>query len=192
MTEKENTAEASVGPVTVSIARKIKPGKEAEYESWVRKIIQVGSGFPGHLGVDVLTPSARTGGDYVLLVRFDTYANQRAWEESQERANCLEALEDIAVGEARISKATGLETWFALPDLPVQAAPNKHKMALVLSVVVFLLVLLVNVLFADLLATLPMVLRVLIVSVVQVLLLTYLIMPRVTALLKRWLYPTSV
>ncbi len=189
--EKENTHEHDVGPVTVSIARRIKPGKEALYEEWVRKIIVVGSTFAGHRGVDVLKPSSRTGGEYVLLVRFDNYANQRAWELSEQRASCLKELEPITVGEARITKATGLETWFSLPDVPVQAPPNKHKMAFVLSVVVFILVLLVNVLFADQLAPLPMVLRIALVSVVQVLLLTYVIMPRVTALLKGWLYPSQ-
>jgi antibiotic biosynthesis monooxygenase (ABM) superfamily enzyme len=61
-------------------------------------------------------------------------------------------------------------------------------MAVVLSGVVFLLVLSANLLFGEQLAELPLVLRVAILSIVQVLLLTYVVMPRVTALLKRWLY----
>ena len=176
------------GPVTVSIARRIKPGKEGEYEEWVRRIIATASEFPGHMGVDVLKPSPGTRGEYVILNRFDTYANQRNWEESSERSEFLEELLPIAEGDTRISKVSGLEFWFSLPEVPLSAAPNRHKMAVVLSVVVFVLVLLVNLIFGKWLAEVPLIFRTAIVATAQVLLLTYLVMPRVTSLLKGWLY----
>lgn len=176
------------GPVTVSIARRVRPGKEAQYEDWVRRVVAVASTFPGHLGVNVLKPSPGTGGEYVVLVRFDSYAHQKAWEDSEQRAQFHRELDELTEGEDVVTKVSGLEFWFSLPEVPAQAAPSQHKMALVLCVVVFVLVLLTNVLFGEQLAHLPLILRVAVLAVVQVLLLTYVVMPRVTALLKRWLY----
>ena len=176
------------GPVTVCVARRIKPGKEDEYEQWVRRVIATASKFPGHMGVDILKPSPGTRGEYVILNRFDSYANQRNWEESPERSKFLEELLPIAEGDTRISKVSGLEFWFSLPEVPISTAPNRHKMAAVLSIVVFALVLIVNLVFGEWLQEIPLVLRTAIVATAQVLLLTYLVMPRVTSLLKAWLY----
>lgn len=124
----------------------------------------------------------------MLLVRFDSYAHQKAWEDSNERAEFHRQLSELTKGEDKISKVSGLEFWFSLPEIPAQSKPSQHKMAVVLSGVVFLLVLFANLLFGEQLAELPLVLRVALLSIVQVLLLTYVVMPRVTALLKRWLY----
>ncbi len=180
-----------IGPVTVSIARRVRPGKEQDYEDWVRRIIVIGSKFPGHSGVNVLKPSLGTGGEYILLTRFDNYENQRVWEESEERAGFLTELDEITEGDARITKASGLESWFSLQEVPIQIVPSRYKMTIVITVAVFFLVLLVNVLFKPLLEQLPFVLRVAVLSVIQVVLLTYVVMPRATALLKNWLYPSQ-
>ncbi len=174
-------------PVTVCIARRVRAGKEADYENWIKRIVVTASTFPGHMGVDILKPSEKTGGEYVLLIRYDNEQHQIAWEKSEERALFLQELGDLVEGE-KVSKVSGLELWFSLPDVPVAAAPSQHKMALVLCVVVFLLVYLVNLIFGAYLAELSLVLRVALLSIVQVVLLTYVVMPRVTGLLKNWLY----
>ncbi|MCG2634682.1 MAG: antibiotic biosynthesis monooxygenase [Gammaproteobacteria bacterium] len=176
------------GPVTISTARRIRPGMEAAYEAWVRQIIAAATRFPGHLGVDVLRPAPGSGGEYVLLTRFDSYRNQIAWEHSGERAELLEQLSEMTDGETKVSKVSGLEFWFALPEVPAQAKPNRHKMALLLCGVVFLLVLAINLSAGEQLARLPLAVRAAVLSIAQVLLLTYIVMPRITALLKSWLY----
>ncbi len=61
-------------------------------------------------------------------------------------------------------------------------------MALVLIVVVFCVVMAMNILLGKYLSQLPVVARVAVVVVAQVLLMTYVVMPRVTRLLKPWLY----
>ena len=179
---------AENGPVTVSIARRILKGKEEAYETWLRRTISAAKQFPGHMGVDVLRPSAQTGGDYVLIVRFDSYAHQRDWESSETRAMLLLELGELTEGETRVKKASGIEFWFSLPEVPQNVAPSRHKMALVLSVVVFILVLLVNILFGDWLGQMSLIPRVLILALSQVLMLTYVVMPPVTRLLRHWLY----
>lgn len=189
MAEDDSAAPGGAeGPITVSIARKVKPGREKDYEAWVSGISAAASRFAGHMSVNVLKPGAATGGDYVIIYRYDSYAHCRAWEDSAERAEWVAKLGDIVEGEAAVKRVTGLEFWFDLPEVPAAAHPSPHKMALTLIVVVFSIVLPLNLIFGPFLAMLPFWLRTLTVVVVQVLLMTYLVMPRVTRALKPWLY----
>ncbi len=177
-------------PVTVSIARRAKAGKEKLYEDWLHSISEVATKFPGHQGVHVLKPSAKTGGEYVLIVGFSSYAHQKEWEESDVRQRFLNELDekDLIEGPADIKKVSGLEFWFTLPEVPASARPNQHKMALVLLVVVFFIIYMTNVLVGPWLSTLEPVLRIALIVFVQVLLMTYVVMPNVTRLLKTWLF----
>lgn len=179
------------GPVTVSIARRVRSGKEAQYEEWVSRVIATGSTFTGHAGVDVLKPSPGTGGEYILLTRFDCYENQRIWELSDERAEFLAELDQITEGDTKITRASGIEAWFLLPEVPKQAVPNKHKMTVIITVSIFLLVLLVNAVLGYWLEQLPYVFKVAAVATIQVCLLSYVILPRATVFFKPWLYPTK-
>lgn len=177
------------GPVTVTIARRVKPGLEAEYERWIDGVSKVAQTFPGHMGVSTLPPSDVTDGDYVIIFRYDTYEHLRAWEESDERAAWLEKLEGLVEGEARIQRVTGLEFLFPLAEVPAATPPpSPHKMALVLIVVVFCLVTAINLIFGQWLAQLSLLARIFVLVALQVLLMTYVVMPRVTKVLKPWLY----
>jgi len=179
-------------PVTVSVARRILPGREQDYEDWVKGVSTVAAQFPGHMGVNVLRPSPATKGAYVLIYRFDSYAHGQAWEESEDRALWVGKLAGMTEGEATYKKVTGLEFWFDLPEMPAEMKPSPHKMALVLIVVVFVLVYALQLTLGEWLADGPFWLRVLAVVTVQVLLMTYVVMPRVTRLLKGWLYGAGV
>ncbi|KAB7623325.1 antibiotic biosynthesis monooxygenase [Alkalilimnicola sp. S0819] len=179
------------GPITVAVSRKVRPGREAEYEDWVKGVTDAALEFPGHLGVNVLRPGPSTDNEYVIIYRFDSYAHARAWDESAERAEFTARLEPLVEGDTKVKRVTGLEFWFDLPTVPAGAKPpSKHKMALVLAVVVFTMLLLLNLLFNQipLLARMHWIPRLAVVVVLQIGLLTYLVMPQVTRLLKPWLY----
>lgn len=183
-------SDAAETAVTVSIARKVKQGAEKQYEDWLHRIADVAMKFPGHQGVHILKPSKKTGGEYVLIVGFNSYAHQKEWEESEQRQRFLDELDqkELIEGCTKIKKVSGLEFWFTLPEIPSSAVPNRHKMALVLIVVVFSLLLTINLLLDPWLAILPPILKLAIMVVGQVLLMTYLVMPPVTRSLKTWLY----
>lgn len=175
-------------PVTVCISRKVKPGKESDYEQWIKGITAAASTFQGHLGMNVLRPNAKTGGEYVTIYRFDTYAHARLWEQADVRQQWIDKLDDIVESTTKVHKITGLEFWFDLPNMPVSARPNPHKMALVLMVVVYSLVLSLNIILAPLIGHFDLWLRLIVIIALQVLLMTYVVMPRVSVLLKSWLY----
>jgi|TARA_R110000868_G_scaffold40927_2_gene140532 antibiotic biosynthesis monooxygenase (ABM) superfamily enzyme len=138
------------GPVTVCISRKIKSGCETKYEKWISGVIDAASDFVGHMGCNVLRPAPATGDKYVIIYRFDNYANCMKWELSYLRQQWLDKLESIVEGESSTCRNTGLEFWFDLPELPINKKPSPHKMALVLVVIVYILVMAINIIFESL------------------------------------------
>ena len=172
---------------TTIVARKIRAGAEKKYEDWLRRVIKVGSGFPGHRGVDIVRPSPGTCGLHLLLVRFDSQADMQRWENSRERQGFLRELADLTTGETLRDNATGLESWFSVPGAPMP--PNRHRMTLLITVVVFLLVLLIQGVAGPLLGRLSLIPRVALLSILQVGLLSYAIMPWLSRWLSRWLHP---
>lgn len=187
----DNQQEKEEGPVTVSVSRKAVAGKEKEYEEWISGITQSASKYPGHMGTNVLRPSDATKGEYVIIYRFDNYLNACHWEQSDERSEWLEKVAPLVQGKAIRKKVTGLEFWFDLPSIPVTHVPSRWKMAFVLFVVVYMLVLSLSTLMGPIIGDFAFWQKLLVIIPMQVVLMTYVVMPRVTKLLKKWLYTTS-
>ena len=179
---------STTGAVTLVVARRVLPGREAEYERLLRVLHQQVHGTQGYLGTEVVHNSAEH--EYVSIVRFDSLANLRAWEASGQRERWQVELDGIVTGDATVRHAEGLEFWFESTE-PSVRAPSRHKMALVLVVVVAALSMVLVPLIARLVGHAPRFIRVTIGAIVQVVLLTYVIMPRVTRLLAFWLFPSA-
>jgi antibiotic biosynthesis monooxygenase (ABM) superfamily enzyme len=177
------------GPVTTTVTRRIKPGHEAAYEGFLVGIIGAARAFPGHLGVEVFRPAPGQGGEYRTVYRFDSVAHLRGWLESAERAAWLARAEPHVAGPMRTQVLTGLEGWFTLPTQPGLPPPPRYKMALVTWVTIFPLITLVVVAIAPLVGSWPLVARLAFTTGVTVSLMTWVVMPRMTRLLHRWLYP---
>jgi antibiotic biosynthesis monooxygenase (ABM) superfamily enzyme len=179
------------GPVTTTMSRRVKPGHERFYEQFLEGIIAAARQFPGHLSVEVFRPEDASAGEYRVVYRFDTGEHLAAWLDSDERAAWLERAEPHVIGSLRTQFLTGLETWFTIPGRPNAPPPPAYKMALLTWVTIFPLITLVVVVLGPLIDGLPLVLRLAITTAVTVPIMTWLVMPRVTRLLHRWLYPDS-
>jgi uncharacterized protein len=81
-------------PVTLTVSRRVKRGREAEYETWLKGINQAAASFPGFCGVNVIRPSSNGQGEYVSIFRFDSHINLKAWEESEIRRQRLTNMPD--------------------------------------------------------------------------------------------------
>jgi uncharacterized protein len=192
MGEFANDREPASGPnppVTAVASRRVKRGREREFEEWTSGILAAANEFPGYLGSEVLRPGDAPGDDeYRIVFRFDQESNLRAWEESEERHSWLREAEPL-IHEEKVHVLTGLETWFTLPWKAGEPSPPRYKMALVTWIAVFPLITAIFALFGPLLSQLPTLLRTLILTAVMVSLMTYVIMPRLTRLFSFWLYP---
>lgn len=173
--------------VTVSVVREVIPGQEEDYERWVSGVCAAAAAFPGNLGVNILRPSMGYN-QYTVIYRFDTEAHAEDWQQSAVRKAWTDKLTGIVQGETHIRAVTGLESWFDLPTIPVAKQPVRWRMCVVLTIVVFSLLTALNGLLAPLLEGINPHLRTAAVVTLQVILMTYLVMPRITARLKHWLY----
>jgi uncharacterized protein len=177
------------GPVTTTVTRRVKPGHEPFYEQFLKGVVAAASRFPGHMGVEVFRPQTTATGEYRLVYRFDTREHLRAWLDSDERAAWLERAEPHVIGPMRTQFVTGLETWFTLPGQPDTPPPPPYKMALLTWITIFPLITLVVVVLGPVLEELALVPRLALTTAVTVPIMTWLAMPRVTRLLRGWLYP---
>lgn len=175
--------------VTAIISHFIRPGREPGYEEWLHGIAAAAHQFKGHLGVSVIRPCDQVHREYVAILRFDHYNNLKTWLESSVRQEWLERLQPLIEKPETIQTMTGLETWFTLPNKPMKAPPPRYKMAIVTWLAVFFTISILNRFLVPLLAGIPVLLRTLLVTGLTVVLLTYVIMPRLTQLFRKWLYP---
>lgn len=173
-------------PVTWIISRQCIAGKEAGYERWIAGISAEMQHSPGFESINVIRPNGPNG-EYVLIVHFDSYDHLRLWEQSDVRKTWLAKLEPLTRGETKTQVLTGMEYWFTLPNQG-QPMPPRYKMVLLSWLGLFPLSLFVALFLQDILGIMPLVIRIGIAALVQLALMTYVVMPRLTRLFKRWLY----
>jgi len=185
--------DAAAQPVTVVITRRVQAGREADYEAWLSRLQAEGRSLPGYLGVTTQRPAPGGPREYVSAIRFATLADLRRFETGGLHRRAMVEVADLVEADAVWQELTGLEFWFTPPPGTVVPQPSRPRMALLMIVVVFTLVLslgaLVNALAALSPWPLPYAVRLLITITVEVLLMTYWLMPQLTRRLARWIYP---
>ena len=170
-------------------SRRVKPGRGADFQAWAHGIVAASRQFPGHLGASVLdAPGSR---EYHILFTFADRNSLRAWLDSQERRRWLARVGELIEADRGLQQLTGLETWFKLPgsNVPTMKPPPRWKMWLVSIVAVYPLVLAFQALVVPRMAGLPLPLRALMFPLVLLTLMTFVVMPVVTRMLRRWLGP---
>lgn len=174
-------------PVTVLVTRRPIAGKEEGFEAYLNGITQSASRQQGHLGTTVFRPSGGKDPTYRILIRFDKRSNLDRWESSEEREKWREVASQVSQPrEAQVE--SGLEAWFTIPNCDIPAHPPKYKMALIVWLGVFVLVSLLNVVLLPFIGHWPLLPRNLVFTGAVVLLLTWVVMPRLTRWFSRWLH----
>jgi antibiotic biosynthesis monooxygenase (ABM) superfamily enzyme len=171
------------------VTRRVRRGHEAAYEEFLEGIIAAASRFPGYLGVEVFRPGEASTGEYRIVYRFGGGDELKVWLASGEHAAWLERAEPHVIGPMRTQFRTGLETWFTLPAEPALPPPPPYKMAILTWITIFPLISLVVVALGPLLRGISLLPRLAITTAVTVPLMTWIVMPRVTRLLRGWLFP---
>lgn len=176
-------------PVTVVVTRHVRPGREREYEAWVARLVESTEALPGFLGAQVRRGTAASSSVYTSIFRFDHLEHLQAFEASELRRRALLEVTELVEGDAVWNRMTGLELWFTPPAGTVVPQPSRFRMALVMILVVYGLVLSIGQLVALVLVDAPLSVRLLVTITIEVFLMTYVIMPQLTRLLARWIYP---
>lgn len=191
---KESNNSNSHQPVTVLVTRSPRQGNQKEFEQALSDTIDAALKFPGHLGVTVLKPQTEESNDYQIVVKFASQGHYQRWCKSHEATHWFKILNRLEEKPPNLEIMTGLETWFAVnssvsrPMIP----PPRYKMAIVTWVAIFSLIVMMNLLLGNFLASLPMLLRSFVTTVGLVTLMTYVVMPKMIRLFSGWLYPKRI
>jgi len=202
MSEEVNDSTKHSKPVTVIVRRIAKKDKIKEFEEWLSGISKEVSRQEGSMGIDIIKPtpniSNKSKPEYVIIFRFNTYENLDKWETSPIRHEWLQKGRKLAESDYDVQKLTGLEFWFtpyfkdeSSPMIPLQPPPRYKMVIVTIPVISILLMTLVpQIHFLTEMLSIPFPIRLVIALTITVLLMTYVIMPLLTKLLKPWLFKT--
>jgi antibiotic biosynthesis monooxygenase (ABM) superfamily enzyme len=161
-------------PVTVTVARSVAPGYEAQFLAWADEAVATLRKFHGFLGAGVYHPGP-DGGDYQIVFRFIDGVHLRVWERSPQRAVLMARSERFVTGE-RVQRTVGVEDFF---DLPMRAEPKRTWWRKVITDVlwVYPVALLMSVVVAPALVALPLGWRVLVSASMITLVMSFVVGP---------------
>jgi uncharacterized protein len=177
--------------VTVVVTRRVKSGYESQYENWLKRLLEEAKSMKGYMGAAVQKPTAGTT-EYTSVFRFDNVENLRKFEESEIRTRYLREVVDYVEADAIWKKFSGLEFWFSPPTGTIVPQPSRFRMALVMIVVVYGLVISIGQLVSALVGdVIPSYVRLFITISIEIFLMTFILMPHLTKFLAKWIYPPS-
>ncbi len=175
--------------VTGIIVHQPHPEFYEEYERWLVEIRAVCQNFPGYLSTDVIRP-ARGNDAYTVIIRFETVDQLQAWIESDVRREFMQRIEYALEKGDRYVIKTGLDFWFTQPSSV--ATPKRFKQYLLTLSAIYPLTMVVPWLLWPMTRGWSGVGAILfgkfLVAAIIVYLMVYLIMPRYTRLVAKWLY----
>lgn len=168
-------------PAKLVIERRVRPGGESTFSAWADALVQLARAHPAHEGSSVFTTA---DGDAVVLMRFADQQALDAWQASDAVQQHLRAGDVHSLATDAPQIRSGFETWFTLPGRRAMVPP-RWKIALITWCALLPQVLILGTLVP---AGVPRVLSVMITTAIPVAMLTWVIMPRLTRLLHRWLF----
>lgn len=121
--------------VTLVISHTLDPEHGKRYEQWLGKIMPVAAEFPGHLGANVIRPTAGQN-LWSVIIRFDTIEHLYAWTQSETRRELVAEIAPLLNEGDRTEVRTEPAFWFTPPAANVRQ-PLRWKQFLMTLLVIF-------------------------------------------------------
>jgi antibiotic biosynthesis monooxygenase (ABM) superfamily enzyme len=86
---------------TVIVARRPSPGREREFERWLRRLVAKAADARGYVDADIQPPNALHPDEWVIVYRFADGASLDAWLRSPTRTALLADGNELVDGSAR-------------------------------------------------------------------------------------------
>jgi uncharacterized protein len=189
---KDRLAQANSSSLVIEY--EIFADKEILFEQWQAELKLAASKFKGYLGTDIFPPIIGGHHKWYIVVRFDNSANLTCWFDSDIRHELIRTgRKNFAPYEYK-NLGTGLEEWFSqkrnVSSKPKPILPAwKQNFAVLFGL--YPVVMIENLLFSHfgLMTYWPLAHKIFVGNVISCSLLTWVVMPLVTKLLKFWLKP---
>ena len=176
---------------TVVISHRVREGQQEGYDDWLKEIGPVCQSYPGLLDLQMIRPISGLTATYTVVIRFDSREHLEKWMGSPERKRLIEKVWPLLAKDDDFFIRSGLDFWF-IPEGAKAKVPLRWKQFLVTWSAIYPLVLVIPLVISALLRKLGVphdrFLDTLFATAAVVFLMVYLVMPRYTKLLKRWLF----
>ena len=170
--------------IHVAITRRVRPGREAEFQRALLEFLQASFSHSAVHGANLLVPPPGSDArEFGILRTFASESDRDEFYRSELFKSWMARAQEFTEGEPVYRQLHGLEAWFREPT----RAPPRWKMAIVTWLGVFPTVLFWSTILAPGRNSLPYVVWMACVNVLVVATLTWLVMPLLTKLLRRWL-----
>ena len=190
MSELAKPNNASQGATAV-ITHRVHEDNQNDYERWIHHIYPACQRCLGHLDINIVRPIPDKTQTYTIIIRFDTTENLENWMNSPLRAGLITEVKDILMHGDEYSISSGLDFLFTQGQTKAPV-PKRWKQYVLTLTAIYPMVLLLPVLLIPLLRQLGVPAfkptDVLILVLIIVFLMVYVIMPRLTKLVRHWLF----
>lgn len=184
---------------TAIISHRVKPEHHVHYQMWLEKVDTLSKPFAGFIDRHVITPIAGKTQTFTVILRFDTAEHLHTWLTSSERRQLIDEVKPYLLDDDNYHVQSGLE--FLFQPLPTQnphlvnvsppPTPKLWKQFLLTWSAIFPLVTVIFWLYEQVVNALnvhptPLIAKLIITGLV-VFMMVYVVMPRYTKLVKKWL-----
>jgi antibiotic biosynthesis monooxygenase (ABM) superfamily enzyme len=183
------TANANSQPVHVAITRRIKSGREQEFQAALKEFFARSLAQSGVHGAALIVPPPGSGSaEYGIIRSFASAAERDAFYDSALYAEWKKRVAPLSEGEPQTRELQGLEAFFRGNS---SALPPRWKMAIATYLGVLPVVMFLALTLGPLIQSWNFVLRNALFNAFVVAGLTWVVMPLITRLLRPWLNPKS-
>lgn len=185
-----NTVNENQYGSTVVINHHVRQGEQSGYDAWLDEIGPVCRASPGILDWQIVRPITGLTERYTVIIRFDSEETARRWMTSEGRKGLIERVRPLLAEDDDYTIHSGLDFLFAPANGP--KVPVRWKQFLITWSAIYPLVLSVPLAIVPLLRFGGLagsrLFSTLVTTGVIVLLMVYLVMPRYTKLVRKWLF----
>lgn len=172
-------------PIHIAITRRVRPGCEEQFKDALREFLRSSLAGAGVLGVHMLAPPPNAAvREYGILRTFESEAEREAFYQSPLFADWQARVAPLSESEPAYRELSGLEAWFRTG----RSLPPRWKMAIATLCGVYPTSIALSLTLSEFVRTWPLLAQSLVFSAVMVVLLTWVVMPTVTRMLRGWLH----
>jgi uncharacterized protein len=177
-------------PIHIAVIRRVRPGREAEFQQALREFIQESFAHGGVLGAGMFVPLPGSDSrEYGVLRSFRNEQEREDFYKSPLFKAWQERVKTLTEGEPVYRKLHGLEAWFRNPAQP---NPPLWKMALVTYIGVDVVTTLLFWIIGPLIQNWTFLIRNSVFNIVVVACLTWIAMPLLVRAFNSWLQPKEL
>jgi len=191
MSNATNSSNSTDQGATVVISHRVRDGQQDKYNDWLNEISPLCRKSRGNLDLQIIRPITGLTATYTIVIRFDSTEHLSDWINSDVRKGLIEKVRPLLASDDDFFIRSGLDFWFT-PEGARAKVPLRWKQFFLTWSAIYPLALGMPLAIVPVLRLVGLpsnnYLDTLFVTVAVVFLMVYVIMPRYTRLVQRWLF----